>query len=82
MWSVVDGKVLMAFEYMPRGTLTESIYDSSVKIAPAFVRSVSSAMFNGLSFLHENDIIHCDIKASGAPHRLLNVRRCLRRAAA
>jgi serine/threonine protein kinase len=61
-WRVIGDKVLMAFEYMPRGTLHKSIYDSDKTFSAEFVRAVSFAMFRGLSFLHEIGIIHCDIK--------------------
>lgn len=50
-------------EYMDRGSLADLIKKSGGRLGDQDVQHYTRAILEGLSYLHDNGIVHCDIKA-------------------
>lgn len=51
-------------EYVPRGTLRDEIRRQGGKLEEAMIRRYTWEILHGLEYLHENGLVHCDIKSS------------------
>ena len=51
-------------EYLPRGTLRDEIYRQGGKLEETMIRRYTREILHGLEYLHENGLVHCDIKSS------------------
>ncbi|EGG22711.1 putative protein serine/threonine kinase [Cavenderia fasciculata] len=58
---LVDDQVWIAMEYMQGGTLTEACSNHSFN--ESCIAYVAKGMLEGLIYLHENDLVHRDIKS-------------------
>lgn len=56
-WGVLN----LVFEYCPKGTLEEAI-EQGPRLAESSAARLAWQILNGLSFLHEANIVHCDVK--------------------
>ena len=53
----------IVMEYMPQGSLDTILYDRTIKLSWLLRHKMMLAVAQGLSFLHQQDIIHNDLKS-------------------
>ncbi|EXB66329.1 Mitogen-activated protein kinase kinase kinase ANP1 [Morus notabilis] len=51
-------------EYLPRGTLHDEIRRHGGRLEEAMIRRYTRDILQGLEYLHESGVVHCDIKSS------------------
>ena len=60
----IDINPWILFEYMENGNLYDWIHNSGNKVNRIECINMTLEIAQGMSFLHQSNIIHCDLKSS------------------
>lgn len=61
---VTPPDVMLVTEYMKRGTLFDVLYRDRIRLTWAMIRKMALQVARGMAYLHENRVLHRDLKSS------------------